>query len=262
MSDYRCEGTEEIIGTAEDPLVEAHQLVAGAFDRKLPLKLIGGLAVRELCAAFPPRLRRDQDIDLACLSKSRGAVVAYLVEAGCEPDRRFNSLNGDRQMYFTTPAGRPLDVMVDRLTMCHTLDFRPSFNVLPLTLDVADLLLTKLQIVEMNEKDARDIFQLLSAFSLGPGTASEPAISQTRLAKVLGSDWGWWRTVTGNLEKLPGLAASNPRLVPKNANHDPLEVARELRAVAESAPKSLQWKLRAKLGERVRWYELPEEVAH
>src|SRR5580692_11403383 len=74
----------------------------------------------------------------------------------------FNSLNGDRQMYFTGPSGRPIDVMVDRLTMCHVLDFRPTFGALPLTLGAMDVLLSKLQIVELNEKDARDILQLLA----------------------------------------------------------------------------------------------------
>src|SRR6202041_144427 len=119
------------------------------------LKLLGGLAVRVLCPGFPPRLRAGQDMDFACVSKERKKVAEYLEGAGCEPDRRFNNLNGDRQMYFNAPSGRPIDVMVDRLTMCHTLDLRPSFGSAfssspgsaSATLDPADLLLTKLQIV-------------------------------------------------------------------------------------------------------------------
>src|SRR5215467_8400772 len=104
-------------------------------------KLLGGLGVRVVCPDYPPRLRRDQDIDFACMSKERKAVAAHLEKVGCAPDRRFNNLNGDRQMYFTAPSGRPIDVMVDKLTMCHTLDFRPSFRKLPYTVDVVDLLL-------------------------------------------------------------------------------------------------------------------------
>src|SRR5215471_2266087 len=143
--------------SADDPLPEALGLARGAADASLGVKLLGGLAVRVLCPDFPPRLRRDQDIDFACVSKQRKKVADYLDKAGCEPDRRFNNLNGDRQMYFIAPSGRPIDVMVDRLTMCHTLDFRPSFDRQPFTIDAVDVLLSKLQIVELNEKDLRDI---------------------------------------------------------------------------------------------------------
>ena len=137
--------------------------LSGAAAAGLSLKLLGGLAVRVICPGFPPRLRQGQDIDFACLSKGRKDVVANLVQQGCQADRQFNALNGDRQMYFIAPSGRPIDVMVDRLTMCHTLDLRPAFGRLPLTVDAVDLLLSKLQIVELNEKDVRDALQLLSA---------------------------------------------------------------------------------------------------
>src|SRR5215469_9975640 len=155
-------------GSGEDPLTDAMWIARGAVDAGLGLKLLGGLAVRVVCPDYPPRLRRDQDIDFACLSKERKAVAAHLEQAGCQPDRRFNNLNGDRQMYFNAPSGRPIDVMVDKLTMCHTLDFRPSFGRLPYTVDVVDLLMSKLQIVELNAKDARDIVQLLSCMPIGP----------------------------------------------------------------------------------------------
>ncbi len=254
----------DIIGTIDDPLVEARELIEGAHEAGLPLRLLGGLAVRVLCPDFPPRLRRDQDIDFGCLSKGRHGIVAYLERAGCEPDRRFNSLNGDRQMYFNAPSGRPIDVMVDRLTMCHELDFRPNFNVLPLTLDVVDLLLTKLQIIEVNEKDVRDILQLLSAFPVAGDSPGEggPEIDRARFCRILGGDWGWWRTVTGNLNKLPLLVGEHRDLLPSEAPHDALRSATRLIDLADATPKSMQWKMRSKLGDRMRWYEQPEEVAH
>src|SRR6266568_994714 len=199
--------------SADDPLPEAIALARGAADSGLGLKLLGGLAIRVLCPPdFPPRLRAGQDMDFACLSKGRKNVASYLESSGCEPDRRFNNLNGDRQMYFTAPSGRPIDVMVDRLTMCHTLDFRPSFRRQPHTVDVIDLLLSKLQIVELNEKDARDIVQLLSCMPIAGAAGDGLTIDSDRFLSVLASDWGWWRTVTGNLEKLPGLLAERPHL--------------------------------------------------
>jgi hypothetical protein len=249
---------------ADDPLPEAMRLAQGAADAGLGLKLLGGLAVRVICPGFPPRLRAGQDMDFACLSKGRKDVVAYLERSGCQPDKRFNNLNGDRQMYFNAPSGRPIDVMVNQLVMCHTLDFRPAFGRLPHTVDAIDVLLSKLQIVELNEKDAWDIFHLLSGVQVADGSSSEdgPVLDAGRFARVLGADWGWWRTVTGNLARLPALAADKPHLVPPGARHDPLAQARALAGVAQAAPKGVKWKLRANVGDRVRWYELPEEVDH
>jgi hypothetical protein len=252
-------------GPEDDPLPEAVALVEGAARAGLRLRLLGGLGVRVLCPDFPPRLRAGQDMDLACGSKGRRDVVAYLEKSGCVPDKAFNSLNGDRQMYFTAPSGRPVDVMVDRLVMCHTLDFRPSFGNSSLTLDPADLLLSKLQIVELNAKDARDITHLLSGVPVGEapaGPAGRPFISTGRFGQVLAGDWGWWRTTTGNLEKLPALLAQNPEMIPPRPRFDAAEQAARLLDVAKSVPKSVKWKLRANVGDRVRWYEQPEEVAH
>ena len=244
---------------ADDPLPEALGLARGAADASLGLKLLGGLAVRVLCPQFPPRQRSGQDIDFACVAKERKKVAEHLATVGCEPDRRFNNLNGDRQMYFTAPSGRPIDVMVDRLTMCHTLDFRPSFDRQPFTIDAVDVLLSKLQIVELNEKDLRDIVHLLAGLPLGGG--SQPSIDTDRFGKLLGSDWGWWRTVTGNLAKLEELLGERA-LIPDNHVYEPVAQAARLLELAVETPKSMKWKLRANVGERVRWYELPEEVAH
>jgi hypothetical protein len=249
-------------GPEDDPLPEAVALVEGAARAGLKLRLLGGLGVRVLCPDFPPRLRPGQDMDLACASKGRRDVAAYLEKSGCVPDKAFNSLNGDRQMYFTAPSGRPVDVMVDRLVMCHTLDFRPSFSNSSLTLDPADLLLSKLQIIELNAKDARDITHLLSGVPIGEKAVSGPFIDTRRFGEVLAADWGWWRTTTGNLEKVPALLAENPEMIPPRPRFDAREQAARLLDVAKSVPKSMKWKLRSNVGDRVRWYELPEEVAH
>ena len=252
-------------GPAADPLPEAMTLVRSASEAGYQLKILGGLGVRVLCPDFPPRQRAGQDIDLACLGKSRRQVANHLEQAGCTPDKRFNNLNGDRQMYFNAPSGRPIDVMVDRLTMCHTLDFRPSFSSAfgsaSATLDPADLLLSKLQIVELNAKDAHDIFHLLSGVRVGPD-GIRPFIDPDRFGSVLSGDWGWWRTVTASLAKLPGLHSEQPGLAPPYPKFDPLTQAKQLLEIAETVPKGLKWKTRANVGDRVRWYELPEEVGH
>jgi hypothetical protein len=190
-------------------------------------------------------------------------VLDLLTGLGFQGDRRFNTMHGHRQMYFTSPVnGTAADVIMDRLHMCHVLEFAARIDRMPYTLDVTDLLLSKLQVVQQNEKDVHDIVYLLAAHEVRAG--DEPGtVGLDRFAKVLAEDWGWWRTATGNLDRVVELVRGElARLVPRGARHDPVEQAAALRAHAQAMPKTLKWKLRARLGERVQWYEIPEEVAH
>jgi hypothetical protein len=246
-----------------EPLDHALAVVDAAAREDVPVRLIGGLAVRYLCPSFPPRTREDQDLDLASVSRARARLGEVLASRGFVPDKQFNSLYGHKQMYFRSPdGGWAVDVIIDRLDMCHVLDFRDRIERMPVTLDVTDLLLSKLQIVEINEKDLQDALYLLAAFPVDEG--DEPGtIGPTRLCAIVCEDWGWWRTVSGNLDRIATLSPEGrDRLLPVSSPFDPVEQARRLRREAEDAPKSLRWKLRSKIGERVQWYKLPEEVAH
>jgi len=151
---------------------------------------------------------------------------------------------------------------MDQLNMSHLLDFADRIDRMPYTLDVADLLLSKLQIVELNEKDVHDILHLLSAFPVKAG--DEPGtIGLDRIGQIVRGDWGWWRTLTGNLDKVVQLAERERKdLLPAGRDYEPAEQARALRKHADEVPKTMKWKLRAKVGDRVQWYQLPEEVGH
>jgi hypothetical protein len=246
-----------------DPLETASALVRDAAERGIPVRLVGGLAVRALCPAFPPRVRTGQDLDLASVSSARAPLTAFVQERGFAPDKFFNNLHGHKQLYFASPTdGRALDVLLDRLDMCHVLEFRDRIDRLPMTLDATDLLLSKLQIFEVNEKDLQDAIYLLAGLPVREG--DEPGtIGLARFGEVVGEDWGWWRTVTGNLDRITALPASDlARLAPPSPPHDPVAQAARLRTAADETSKSLRWKLRAKVGDRVQWYKLPEEVAH
>jgi hypothetical protein len=152
-------------------------------------------------------------------------------------------------------------VLIDKLAMCHELDFSGRITRMPYTLDPLDVLLSKLQIVKLNEKDVRDIVYLLSGCPVRDGTEAG-TISLGLYRPIVGEDWGWWRTVTMNLDKVRGLIADKPELVPAGASYDPAAQAATLATAAEDAPKSRRWKLRARLGDRVRWYQEPEESTH
>jgi hypothetical protein len=246
-----------------EPLDRAIEVIGAAARHGIPLRLLGGLAVRYLCPGYPPRTRNDQDLDLASVSRVRAGLTELLVDQGFAPDKQFNALHGHKQMYFTATDGSvALDVMLDRLDMCHVLDFRERIERMPFTLDPTDLLLSKLQIVEINEKDLQDAIYLLAAFPIRDDDESG-TIGPGRLCQIVCHDWGWWRTVSGNLDRIITLSPeARDRLVPAGAAFDPVVQARRLRREAEDAPKTLRWRLRSKIGDRVQWYNLPEEVAH
>ena len=246
-----------------DAFDQAVSVVKKANEQGVALKLLGGQAVRLLCPLYPHRARTDQDMDFASVSTAKRGVMEFFAAIGFQGDQRFNTLYGDKQMYFTTPnGGTTVDVIMDRLNMCHVLDFRDRIDRMPYTLDPTDLLLSKLQIVELNRKDVHDILHLLSAFEVREGD-SEGSISLGRICKIVGEDWGWWRTVTANLDKLVELGGGEHRdLVPEARTHDPLGQARQIREYADTCSKTIKWKLRAKVGDRVQWYQLPEEVGH
>jgi hypothetical protein len=252
-----------VTGSRPTAIEEAVGICETAAGEGITVRLAGGLAVQYLTPAFPPRGGDRQDLDLATLSSDRRPLTQFLAGRGYVADKTFNALYGHKQLYFqSADTGRSLDVLVDRLHMCHTVEFAGRLRRMPVTLDLTDLLLTKLQIVELNEKDAQDVLYLCSAYPVRDG--DEPGtIGLDRIRPIVGNDWGWWRTVTLNLDRITTLAGGDgQRLVPAGGKHDAVEQLAVLAKAIDAAPKSLRWKARAKVGERVRWYEVPEETPH
>lgn len=254
--------------TSRDPLAEALRLIALADARGLEIRLMGGLAFHVLCRDWTAPIDRERrDIDLATRSRDRKGVAELLASEGYVPDRRYNALYGHKQLYFVDPDWkRPADVLIDRLEMCHRLEFADRLAISDPTLPPADLLLSKLQIVKINRKDMLDAAALLSEVPLAGDDVGGEAISLQRITDLTSKDWGWWRTVTGNLDQLERFLehdlAAGELDFGRETRLDPIAQIAELRAAIDSTPKSTRWKLRARVGERAPWYELPEEIAH
>lgn len=250
----------------DDPLSEAFRLIDRAGGHGLQLRLMGGLAFHAVVPTWQaPIERKRRDIDLATRRADRRGVADLLVEAGYEPDRQYNALYGHKQLYFVDPRhGRPVDVLVDRLAMCHTFEFADRLQVEPYTLPLADLLLSKLQVVKINRKDLLDALILLQSRPLADDDAR--GISLRRITDLTSSDWGWWRTVTGNLERMTAFLAEGlagrELATDDEAPYDAAVQVASLRSAIDAAPKAFGWKVRARLGDRVRWYEEPEEIDH
>ncbi|HTX82134.1 MAG TPA: hypothetical protein VME44_08150 [Streptosporangiaceae bacterium] len=241
---------------------EARHVLAGCRAHDASARLIGGLAVAlHHHTATPPALERTYaDIDIVIGRKQGGQAKAALLELGYVPNDRFNALHGDRRLlFYDTANGRQLDVFVGTFSMCHTLDLSGRLSMLPDTLSIADLLLTKLQIVEVNRKDLLDAAQLLRNHQLSrEDEAGLDELSLDRLCAVTSADWGWYTTLSDNLAKLTGFAQDT---LAEPDHHAIIERAKAVEQAIGQAPKTLRWKARARLGRRSPWYELPEEVA-
>ncbi|HEU4572356.1 MAG TPA: hypothetical protein VFR93_06690, partial [Candidatus Limnocylindrales bacterium] len=252
--------------TLRDPLAEALRIIELGDRAGIEVRLMGGLAFHALCREWTARIDRDgRDMDLATRSRDRKPLTELLVAEGYLPDRQYNALYGHKQLYFVDPEwNRPVDVLIDRLEMCHTFEFGNRLSICDPTLPPAELLLSKLQVVKVNRKDVLDALALLAEHPLAGDDVGGAAISLSRITALTSSDWGWWRTVTGNLDKLAGFLASELRAddldFGRETRFDPGAQVAELRAAIDAAPKSARWKMRARVGDRIAWYQEPEEV--
>jgi hypothetical protein len=240
-----------VSATLADVAEEGRRLAERARTAGLALRLLGGVAVWLRCpsARRPPLARAYADADFAGRARDRREIAAFLEAEGYVPDKLFNALHGATRLNFSDPVReRPVDVLLDRFAMCHELDLRIDQRDGELTIPLADLLLTKLQVVRLNDKDARDILALLTDHALGPD-----AIDLERILDVTRADWGFEHTIHGTLATVRA-RADELGLEPARAR------AEELAAALNSAPKAARWRMRARVGERVRWYEEPEEA--
>jgi predicted regulator of Ras-like GTPase activity (Roadblock/LC7/MglB family) len=250
---------QELPGDLTSLLVErGRELIEAAARRAVLVRLLGGVAVKATCpsAAEITMPLETHDLDLAAYGQQRKQLDEVVETLGYEPHERFNALHGHRRLKYAQPEGGiSLDVFVDTFHMCHRLPFANRLELSVLSIPPADLLLSKLQIVQMGEKDLRDIYALLCDHDLGRSDTPD-AVDASYIASVCGDDWGWYKTVTMNIDKSMELAdeflSSGQREIFESR-------ARRLKGAIEAAPKSLRWQARATIGEARRWYDLPEE---
>jgi len=195
--------------------------------------------------------RNYKDIDFFGISSQSKKISEVLESFGMIANKRFNALHGDRRLMFYDPRlDSTIDVFLDAFEMCHKIVLKDRLTIMKYTIPPSDLLLTKLQIVKITENDIKDIYALLTDLDLGDHD-DEKTINVNYIAKLLADDWGFYTTVTDNIQKI--LNEFNP---PPNI----AEKLKQLLKKLEEEPKSLKWKMRAKIGRKVKWYEEPEEV--
>jgi hypothetical protein len=235
---------------------EAERISAAASAGKVPAKLVGGAAINLHCSSArqAPLKRKYGDLDFVASSKQRQAVQKLFESLGYQGDRRFNTLNGDqRLLYLDEVNGRQIDVFIDRMKMCHVIELANRLGHEGPTLTPADLLISKLQVYEVNMKDLVDTTALLLDHPIADH--DDDAINAAYLARLASEDWGLHRTLQLNSGRVR--EAVRELDVDADLVNQRLD---ELWTRIDAQPKSLRWKLRARVGDRVSWYELPEEV--
>jgi hypothetical protein len=241
-----------------DILAEGERIAAAATQRGVPVRLLGGVAIC-MHGVHSALARGYRDIDLATTRGGGRGALQLLEDLGYTPNERFNALNGaTRLVVYDEPNGRQVDVFVGEFKMCHAVPIAARLELDPRTVPLAELLLTKLQIVRLNAKDISDIHALVLGHDIGERDDGE--INGGVIAGLLARDWGLWRTTRGSLET--ARAALSGTALSADERAVVAERLDRLWARVEAEPKSMRWRTRARVGDRVRWYEEPEEIAH
>lgn len=246
--------------TLEDTKSEGFRIVDLARESGLNIKLIGGLGIAAHDhLPLPTALEREfGDIDLVIGRRNGGQLSDFLTEMGYEANKRFNALHGaKRLLFYDVEKQRQVDVFVGEFHMCHSLNLGNYLEIHPRSLTPDYLLLTKLQIFEINHKDILDVLRILYMHSIESEHPDCPGISLERMNQILSSDWGWYTTVVDNLKKVQVISS---KTLNKIESDEVISIISSMIGKIETAPKSTKWKARSLVGRKKIWYEIPEEV--
>jgi hypothetical protein len=244
-----------------DIAAEARRVVAEAHAASVTLRVLGGVAVQlHTPGPIPTALARPyRDIDFVTTRKQGRPTARLFIELGYVANERFNAMNGaTRLVFYDEEHGRQIDVFVGEFRMCHEIAIADRLDLEPETVPLAELLLTKLQIVHLNDKDLRDILAVLHAHDVAEH--DDDSVNSAFVARALAADWGLWRTSRQTIE------TARARLETTSLNEEGRVLLRSrldrLWDRIDAEPKGLRWKSRARIGDRTKWYDEPEEIAH
>lgn len=241
---------------------EVAQIVAAADADAITVRVLGsiGVAIRApiAVALLAEDARTYGDLDLAAYRRDARALARVVTGLGYVDDREISIASEGRRAIFDRPDRRfHIDVFFDRLEFCHVIPLAGRLEADRPTIPLAELLLSKLQIVKINRRDLVDAVALLLDGPLA--TADDAGIDLDRVARLCAAEWGLWRTVSMNLAKVGTIAASLSPLSP-NQRTQVAEAVATLKARIDDEPKPLAWRMRARVGDRRQWWTDVDEV--
>jgi hypothetical protein len=247
----------------EELQTEAVAIVTAASDRGVTLRVVGSAGIRLHCAAPGPLMdqlnRPAKDIDFIVPQRQRKGMRRLLEDRGYLIDRDLLiAMEGTRYSFEHREHGTEIDVFVERLNFCHTIELAGRLEQHPVTIPVEELLLQKVQIVEMTTTDLIDASVLLATHDVagGPDAADGEAVDATHIAKILARDWGFHHTATRNLQQIRQSVAG-PAAIDVGAEGAAQvdQGAQRLLDAIDAEGKSLAWRMRDKVGERKQWWQ-------
>jgi hypothetical protein len=226
------------------------------------LRVIGSLAFQMHCPQYgylqAAMGRAYTDIDFGAYSKQNKQISRLMSTLGYKENREvFIASEGDRAIFDKPGTGLHVDVFYEKLDFCHAIFWKDRLEADSPTIPLTELLLEKMQIVQINEKDVVDTIMLLLEHPLGD--VDKETINIKLAAQLCANDWGLWRTTTMNLDKVKQLAHGYPQLAPEQKSRVESQVNDALARI-NNEPKSIAWKLRDRVGDRVKWYKDVDEV--
>jgi hypothetical protein len=226
------------------------------------LRVIGSLAFQIHCPKYgyiqAAMGRAYTDIDFAGYRSQSKEVRVLMAGLGYGENQEVYIVSeGDRAIFENPSTGLHVDVFYDKLDFCHVISWNGRLEVDAPTIPLSEMLLEKMQIVKINEKDVIDTIMLLLEHPLGD--SDKETINIARVAELCAKDWGLWRTTTMNLDKVKQLAQGYTQLDDKEKNHVATQVDKALKRI-DDEPKNMAWRLRARVGDRVKWYKDVDEV--
>jgi hypothetical protein len=240
-------------------VAEALRIVDEAEAEGIRLRILGSLAYRIHCEAnldlFAKMERALTDIDFAAEKRQSRQIKQFLTASGYVEDERMTVSTEGNRYYFEHPETQlGVDVFMNELFFCHRIPFEGRLDLDRPTITTTDLLLEKMQIVELNLKDITDTMVLVLEHPIASSGEDREQIDGGYIADLLHDDWGFYYTVTTNLDKVG-------RFVPDNAALDAEQAGvirsrlQEISRMIEDAPKSRKWRIRAKVGPKRQWYQ-------
>lgn len=247
---------------AQEFIDEARKIIDRAEEHGAPLRLIGALAFNLHCPQFnhihDKWGRVFTDTDFVARSEDGPTLIKVYRELGYRDDEMITTLYGEKRLVFDHPeTGFHSDIFFDNLDFCHVLPLRDRLDIDNLTIPLAELFLEKMQIVQINKKDIVDTIMLIREHPVGKN--DEETINGPIIGCVLATDWGFWRTVTMNMEKVKATLEQTDLLEDVDKN-DVREKLQQIQKYIDDTPKPLAWKIRSKIGDKIKWYKDVDEL--